>query len=59
MGIYNLCKNICIDIETISEKEPVEVSTLYTLMNKLSIVGVYFLKIDTEGHDTIILKKFY
>lgn len=57
--VNNLCKNIGIDIETISEKEPVEVSTLYTLMNKLSIVGVYFLKIDTEGHDTIILKKFY
>jgi hypothetical protein len=28
-------------------------------MDKLCIEGVYFLKIDTEGHDTIILKKFY
>ena len=57
--ITNLCKNIGIDIEKISEKDSVDVSTLYTLMNKLCIDGVYYLKIDTEGHDYIILKKFY
>ena len=28
-------------------------------MNQLSVDGVYYLKIDTEGHDTVILKKFY
>ena len=28
-------------------------------MMKSSISGVYFLKIDTEGHDVIILTKFY
>ena len=57
--VYNICKNINIDIEKISEKDSVDVTTLYTLMNKLSIAGVYYLKIDTEGHDTVILKKFY
>ena len=53
------CKNSCIDIEEISTRDEVEVSTLYQLMNKLCIKGVYFLKIDTEGHDVVILKKFY
>jgi hypothetical protein len=28
-------------------------------MNEMHIEGVYYLKIDTEGHDTVILKKFY
>ena len=54
-----LCKEKGVDIEKISEKHIVEVSTLYTVMTKLCISGVYFLKIDTEGHDVIILKKFY
>ena len=57
--VTNLCNNKGIDIEKISEKHEVDVFTLYALMIKLSISGVYFLKIDTEGHDTIILKKFY
>jgi FkbM family methyltransferase len=57
--VSNLCKEKNIDIEKISEHDSVDVTTLYTLMNKLGIEGVFFLKIDTEGHDTIILKKFY
>jgi len=57
--VSSLCKTKCIDIETISEKDEVDVSTLYQIMNKLCIDCVYFLKIDTEGHDIIILKKFY
>jgi len=57
--VTKLCLQRGIDIETISKKDSVGVSTLYTLMNNLSIGGVYFLKIDTEGHDTIILNKFY
>jgi hypothetical protein len=57
--VNNLCITKDIDIENICQKDTVEVSTLYTLMNKMSITGVYFLKIDTEGHDTMILKSFY
>ena len=57
--VSDLCKNIGINIEDISEKDSIDVTTLYQIMNKMSIDGVYFLKIDTEGHDTIILKKFY
>ena len=55
----SICKNWGIDIEKISDTVTVDVLTLYTLMVKQYIDGVYYLKIDTEGHDTIILKKFY
>jgi hypothetical protein len=57
--VTSLCNDLGIDIEKITEKDSVEVSTLYSLIIKLCITGIYFLKIDTEGHDTIILKKFY
>jgi len=57
--VTNLCNDLGIDIEKIIEKDSVEVSTLYSLIIKLCITGIYYLKIDTEGHDTIILKKFY
>jgi len=57
--VAKICVQRGLDIEKISNKDFVGVLTLYTLMNNLSIGGVYFLKIDTEGHDTIILKKFY
>ena len=57
--INNLCISKGIDIEKISDQDSVEVTTLYTLMNKLCISGVYYLKIDTEGHDSTILTKFY
>jgi hypothetical protein len=57
--VRELCKNKSIDIEKISESDTVGVTTLYEIMKRLHIDGLYLLKIDTEGHDTIILKKFY
>lgn len=57
--VTNLCKDICIDIEKVSTTDEVDVSTLYQIMSNLQINGLYFLKIDTEGHDAVILKKFY
>jgi len=57
--VSNLCEVMNINIDTIIEKEEVEVSTLTKIMTKLCIDGLYFLKIDTEGHDTVILKNFY
>ena len=57
--VSDLCKDKGIDIEKICEKDPVGVMTLYKMMNKMGVDGVYFVKIDTEGHDTVILKKFY
>jgi hypothetical protein len=43
----------------IYEKEEVDVTTVYQIMINNNIDGVYYLKIDTEGHDTVILKHFY
>jgi hypothetical protein len=57
--VFQLCKNMNINIEEISEKEEIEVETLYQIIIKMQVDYVYYLKIDTEGHDTIILKKFY
>jgi hypothetical protein len=59
--ITNLCKEKSIDIEKISSYDIVDVYTLYQIMKLdiLHIDGVYFLKIDTEGHDCDILKQFY
>ena len=56
--VSNMCKNAGIDIEKISEKDSVEVMTLYQIMKTQGVDGVYFLKIDTEGHDPVILRKF-
>jgi FkbM family methyltransferase len=57
--VNTICKEKGINIESIIEKDEVNVTTLYQIMNQLCIGGVYFLKIDTEGHDAVILKKFY
>jgi hypothetical protein len=57
--VSDLCVSKGIDIEKISERDHVNVTTLHALMNDWSVEGVYFLKIDTEGHDTVILEKFY
>jgi FkbM family methyltransferase len=53
------CNNRNIDINTIYEKQEVDVTTVYQIMINNNIDGVYYLKIDTEGHDTVILKHFY
>lgn len=57
--VTNLCIEKGIDIKDVSASDSVNVLTLHSLMDKLSLSGVYFLKIDTEGHDAVILKHFY
>lgn len=57
--VINICKNKNINIEEICEKQEVKVSTLYKIMSIYNIEGLYYLKIDTEGHDTVILKHFF
>ena len=55
--VMNLCKERNLKIEEISESYEIDVKTLYSLINEMRIDGIYYLKIDTEGHDAIILKK--
>ena len=48
-----------IDIANVVTSYDVEVKTLMNVFIEKNIEGVHYLKIDTEGHDTIILEKFY
>lgn len=57
--VQNLCKEYGLNIEEISDNYEIDVLTLYQMMKNNNTQGVYFLKIDTEGHDTKILKKYY
>jgi len=59
LTVHNLCQEYGLNIEEISDNYEIDVLTLYQMMNNNNTQGVYFLKIDTEGHDTKILKKYY
>lgn len=52
-----LIKNIKIKDIAVSYKVPCK--TLLSLLTEYNIYGYYLLKIDTEGHDTIILEHFF
>lgn len=54
-----LCRERGFDIQDIIAKDTVPVSTLHKVMQTLDFEGVYLLKIDTEGHDVVILKQFF
>lgn len=56
--IVELLKDKGID-DNIFKKDIVKKITLYQLFQNYNIHGVYYLKIDTEGHDIYILSKFY
>jgi len=48
-----------IHIKDIITSYSVECKPLVQIMTENNVSGVYYLKIDTEGHDTTILKHFY
>lgn len=49
------CKNRNLDIEKIIESETVNTFTLQKILTIFNIQVIDFLKIDTEGHDCIVL----
>lgn len=57
--VQNICNEKNININDIIEFYDVDVKTLHDVYISQNICGVYYLKIDTEGHDTIILKQFF
>lgn len=57
--IKEMFKRRNLDIEKIATSYDVKCKTLMTIINENDVDGIYYLKIDTEGHDTVILKKFY
>jgi FkbM family methyltransferase len=54
--VAEMCRNLGFDISRVITSDTVEVVTLFKILSELS--GVYFLKIDTEGHDVVILSQF-
>lgn len=54
--VAEICRNMGFDISRVITSDTVEVVTLFKILSELS--GVYFLKIDTEGHDVVILSQF-
>jgi FkbM family methyltransferase len=53
------CTHRSILPENIIKCDKIDTKTLFTIINENNINGIYSLKIDTEGHDCIILKQFY
>ena len=57
--VYKLCLEKGLDVETTFTSYEVDVKTLMTIILENNISKIKYLKIDTEGHDVVILKKFY
>ena len=55
----NIIKNMGLDPHKIFEIKNVEMISFSTLVNRYNIEGIIYLKIDTEGHDTVILSDYY
>jgi hypothetical protein len=53
LNIHGLKREDVVLTETV-EKKP-----LYSIIQEDGISGIYYLKIDTEGHDVVILRKFF
>jgi FkbM family methyltransferase len=57
--VEKLCNNNNLNIEEISDNYQVETKKLSTIIENMNVKGIYYLKIDTEGHDCVILKEFH
>jgi hypothetical protein len=56
--VVNLLKERELNISDLIEKYSIKKKTLFDFILEYDIDGIYYLKIDTEGHDCEILKKF-
>lgn len=57
--VNRILKENNINIEENITSYKVKTKTLYNVIIENNINGLFYLKIDTEGHDTYILKKFF
>jgi len=57
--VMKVCKEMNLNIEDLAVVEEIELHTLHYVMDKYQVEGLYFLKIDTEGHDCVILNNFF
>jgi FkbM family methyltransferase len=57
--VSRVCKEQGLAIEEICLTYDVPITTLSEVCKDQGVSGIYYLKIDTEGHDCTILKNFY
>lgn len=57
--VSKLCKVRQVRIEDITSSYDIPICTLECVLTEQKVSGVYYLKVDTEGHDSIILKHFF
>lgn len=56
--VCNLLEKNKLSVEENIDSYEINIQTLYTIFLENKVEFVYYLKIDTEGHDVVILKKF-
>jgi hypothetical protein len=57
--VDRLCKERQIKIEDIASSYDIPIRTLGRVFTEQNVTGVYYVKVDTEGHDSVILKHFF
>jgi FkbM family methyltransferase len=57
--VANDFRQLGLNIKEMVTSYTVPIKTLMTVINEQNITGIHYLKIDTEGHDTVILNQFY
>lgn len=58
VNVRSILKQHCLDINALTVSCEVNCTTLLDLMEQYYTYGLYYLKIDTEGHDLVILDHF-
>ena len=57
-GLVKILNDKNLDPTKLFSNMTIPTCTLYNLLEENNVNGIYYLKIDTEGHDTIILNKY-
>jgi hypothetical protein len=58
-SVSKLCKARQLNIEDIASSYDIPICTPNRVLTEQNVSGIYYLKVDTEGHDTVILKHFF
>lgn len=57
--VVSECKRRNITPSDVIHSYEIEICPLISILSKYNVSGIMYLKIDTEGHDTVILSKFF
>ncbi len=57
--IINLINNKNLNKDEVFSINEISKTTLFEIYNLYNVQGLFFLKIDTEGHDCVIINKFF